>query len=103
MAAAPASAPLHLPELRYLIDKLGPLPGALQLATFVDHGYSVIHDKPVAADNTRTLAGAGFGVSWFDEEGFNIRTSVAWRTVGEATGKSAFEEPTVYFQMVKRF
>ena len=90
-------------ELRYLIDKLGPLPGALQLAAFVDHGYSVIHDKPVAADNARTLAGAGFGVSWFDEEGFNIRTSVAWRTAGDATGKSAITQPTVYFQAVKRF
>jgi hypothetical protein len=51
----------------------------------------------------RTLAGAGFGVSWFDEEGFNIRSSVAWRTAGDATGKSEITQPTVYFKAVKRF
>ncbi len=90
-------------ELRYLFGKLGPLPGSLQLATFFDQGYAVLRVNPLDPDNTRSLAGAGFGVSWFDEGGFNIRTSVAWRTVGDATGKSAFEEPTVYFQMVKRF
>ncbi len=94
---------VYTAELRYLIDKLGPLPGTLQLAAFFDHGYSVTHYKPVAADNTRTLAGAGFGVSWFDEEGFNIRSSVAWRTAGDATGKSEITQPTVYFQAVKRF
>ena len=94
---------VYTAELRYLIDKLGPLPGSLQLAAFVDHGYSVIHEKPLAADNTRNLTGAGLGVSWFDEGGFNIRSSIAWRTAGTATGKSEIDQPTVYFQAVKRF
>ncbi|MEI7673404.1 MAG: ShlB/FhaC/HecB family hemolysin secretion/activation protein, partial [Deltaproteobacteria bacterium] len=91
-------------ELRYLFGKLGPLPGSLQLAAFVDHGYAILRVNPLdPEENTRNLTGVGFGVSWFDEGGFNIRTSVAWRTVGNATGKSDLEEPTVYFQMVKRF
>ena len=90
-------------ELRYLIDKLGPLPGSLQLATFVDLGFAVIHDAPLAPDNTRNLTGVGLGASWFDEGGYNIRSSVAWRTSGTATGKSEITQPTVYFQAVKRF
>ena len=90
-------------ELRYLIDKLGPLPGSIQLAAFVDYGFAVIHDTPLEPDNTRNLTGVGLGVSWFDEGGFNIRSSVAWRTAGAATGKSELTQPTVYFQAVKRF
>jgi hemolysin activation/secretion protein len=90
-------------ELRYLFDKLGPIPGSLQLTTFVDHGYAVLHVNPIAPDNTRNLTGVGLGVNWFDAGGFNLRTSVSWRTAGIATGKSPIEEPTVYFQVVKRF
>jgi hemolysin activation/secretion protein len=94
---------VYTAELRYLIAKLGPLPGSLQLAVFVDHGYCMLHEKPIVADNKRNLTGAGFGVSWFDEGGFNVRTSVAWRTAGNATGQSEIDQPTVYFQAVKRF
>jgi len=95
---------IYTAEMRYLIEKLGVLPGGLQLSTFIDRGYSVIHDKPLTADgNTRNLTGIGFGVSWFDDGGYNIRTSVAWRTAGDATGKSATDQPTVYFQAVKKF
>ena len=72
-------------ELRYLIDKMRPLPGSVQLAAFVDHGYAVIHDTPLAPDNTRNLTGVGLGATWFADGGFNIRSSVAWRTAGAAT------------------
>lgn len=94
---------VYTAEMRYLVDRLGVFPGSLQLAVFTDQGYSVIHDEPIAPDNTRTIGGVGFGVNWFDEGGYNIRTSVAWRTAGTATGKSEFDQPTVYFQAVKRF
>jgi hemolysin activation/secretion protein len=90
-------------EMRYLIDRLGPIPGSLQLAAFVDSGYAEIHSKPLAPDNTRTLTGIGFGLAWFDADSFSLRTSVAWRTSGDATGKSETSQPTVYFQAVKRF
>ena len=90
-------------EVRYLLDKLGRVPGSLQLAAFFDYGYAVLHDKPLAADNSRSLGGAGIGISWFDADSFTIRSSVAWRTVGSATGKSEITDPTVYFQAVKRF
>jgi hemolysin activation/secretion protein len=94
---------VYTAELRYLIDTLGPVPGSLQLAAFVDHGYAVIHDEPIAPDNERTITGIGIGINWFDTSGFSIRSSVAWRTAGSATGRSGIEGPTVYYQAVKRF
>lgn len=90
-------------EFRYLIGSLGPIPGSIQLATFLDHGHAVIHDNPVASDNTRNLTGLGFGISWFEPKGFSLRTSIAWRTSGDATGRSETTDPTIYFQAVKRF
>ena len=90
-------------ELRYLIDRLGVLPGSLQLTAFFDYGHAVLHANPVAPENTRDLSGAGFGVSWFDSSNFSVRTTAAWRTTGTATGKSAMTDPTVYFQAMKQF
>lgn len=90
-------------ELRYLIANIGSIPGSLQLATFVDYGYAVIHDEPIDPQNTRNLTGIGIGASWFEADSFNIRTSIAWRTAGSATGKSEFDQPTIYLQAVKRF
>ena len=94
---------VYTAELRYLIDKPGTILGSLQLSQFVDYGHAVIHDEPIAADNTRNLSGIGFGLNWFDAESFNIRASVAWRINGAVTGKSEFDQPTVYFQVVKKF
>jgi hemolysin activation/secretion protein len=94
---------VYTAELRYLIGSLGVVPGTLQLASFVDHGHAVLHETPVVPDNTRSLTGVGFGLTWFDADSFNIRSSVAWRTSGDATGKSEMDQPTVYFQAVKRF
>ena len=90
-------------EVRYLLDKMEPLPGSLQLSAFFDYGYAVLHDKPLAPDNNRSLGGAGIGINWFDADSFSIRSSIAWRTVGSATGKSESADPTVYLQAVKRF
>lgn len=91
-------------ELRYLFDTLGPVPGSLQVAALVDYGHAVIHDDPVIAfANTRNLTGVGFGLSWFEPGGMSARISAAWQTAGTSTGKSSIEQPTVYFQAVKRF
>ncbi|HIJ97413.1 MAG TPA: ShlB/FhaC/HecB family hemolysin secretion/activation protein [Desulfuromonadales bacterium] len=94
---------IYTAEMRYLVDSLGKIPVSLQLSAFVDHGYAVLHDDPIAPDNTSNLTGAGFGLSWFDAESFIIRSSIAWRTTGTATGKSEMTQPTVYFQAVKKF
>lgn len=89
-------------EVRYLIDKLGVIPGGLQLVGFADYGHVVLHSNPLvgSSDNTRNLTGAGFGVSWFDSGNFSARTTVAWKVNGETTPTN---NPMVYFQAVKRF
>ena len=90
-------------ELRYLFESLRIFPGSLQLSAFFDYGTVTLHKNPVAPDNNRHIAGAGFGLSWFDAESFNIRTTVAWKTDGTASGQSEISQPTVYLQAVKRF
>lgn len=93
---------VYTAELRYLIDKLGKLPGSLQISGFFDYGYVALHSHPLvgSTDNTRNLTGAGFGVSWFDSGNFSARTTVAWKVNGETTPTN---NPMVYFQAVKRF
>lgn len=36
-------------ELRYLFENLGPVPGSLQAAAFVDYGHAVISEDPIIA------------------------------------------------------
>ena len=82
---------------------MGRFPGSLHIAGFFDYGYANLHVSPIAPDNNRFLAGAGFGLNWFDADSFSARTTLAWRTVGNSTGQSERSEPTIYFQMTKRF
>jgi hemolysin activation/secretion protein len=93
-------------ELRYLLPKLGPLPGNIQLSGFVDQGYAEIDAKPLSGEhnNIRNLTGTGFGFSWFDANNFLVKTSVAWRLSAPPTSDNTEgTKPTVYFQMIKRF
>lgn len=93
-------------ELRYLLSKLGPLPGTIQLSGFVDYGYARIDALPLNGDqgNTRYLSGAGFAVNWFNAGDFLAKTSVAWRISDPPTSdNTAGTKPTVYFQLIKRF
>lgn len=93
-------------ELRYLLPKLGPLPGRLQVAGLFDHGYAEINAKPLAgtARNLRHPYGAGFGVNWQWDELISLKTSVAWR-MGElpTSDNTDGSKPTVYFQAVVRY
>jgi hemolysin activation/secretion protein len=90
-------------ELRYMVGRLGPLPGNLQVSGFVDRGYAVLHNDPIETSNTRNLTGVGFGLSFFSDDGLSVRTSLAWRTAGTALGQSEFTQPTLYFQVMQRF
>ncbi len=89
-------------ELRYLIDTSPLMSGGLQPSLFIDYGSVVLHNSPLTGvnDNTRNLAGAGFGVSWFDTSGFSAKSSVAWKVAGDTTPTNS---PMVYLQVMKRF
>jgi len=89
-------------ELRYSIEKLGAVPGSLQLSGFFDYGYAVLHNDPAPGGNeeTRNLTGAGFGVSWFDVSSVSVKTTVAWKISGETRPR---DTPMVNFQGLLRF
>ena len=89
-------------ELDYLFESIGELPGSLQISTFVDHGYALLHAKPApdAADNTRNLTGAGFGVKWFNVSNYILEASCAWKIAGES---DPTDTPMIFVQAVKRF
>lgn len=93
-------------ELRYLLPKLGALPGRVQLAGLFDHGYAEIDAKPLAGTtrNTRHLYGAGFGVNWQWDSLVSLKSSVAWR-MGElpTSDNAGGTKPTVYLQAVVRY
>lgn len=93
-------------ELRYLLPKLGALPGQVQLAGLFDHGYAQISKNPVAGttDNTRHLSGAGFEVNWQWDELVSLKASAAWR-LGElpTSDNTDGDKPEVYFQVVVRY
>lgn len=93
-------------ELRYLLPKLEPLPGRVQLAGLFDHGYAEIDARPLAGTNrnSRHLYGAGFGVNWQWDELVSLKSSVAWR-LGElpTSDNTGGTKPTVYLQAVVRY
>ena len=89
-------------ELRYLLGSLGELPGSLQITTFVDHGYALLHAKPAPdeGNNTRNLTGAGFGVKWFNVSNYLLQATCAWKIAGES---NPTDTPMIFVQAVKRF
>ena len=89
-------------ELRYLLDSIGELPGSLQITTFVDHGYALLHAKPTPdeGNNTRNLTGAGFGVKWFNVSNYLLQATCAWKIAGES---NPTDTPMIFVQAVKRF
>jgi hemolysin activation/secretion protein len=93
-------------ELRYLLPRLNPVPGRVQLAGLFDHGYAEINTDPLSGttDNLRHMYGAGFGVNWLWGSLVSLKTSVAWRLAkAPASGASGGDNPMVYFQGVIRF
>ncbi|MEI7824208.1 MAG: ShlB/FhaC/HecB family hemolysin secretion/activation protein [Chlorobiaceae bacterium] len=89
-------------ELDYLFGSVGELPGSLQIRTFVDYGYALLHAKPTpgAGNNTRNLTGAGFGMKWFNMSNYIIEATCAWKIAGES---DPTDTPMIFVQAVKRF
>jgi hemolysin activation/secretion protein len=93
-------------EVRYGLPRSAELPGQFQLIGFIDTGFSRINANPLQGDlnNSRHLTGYGFGINWLGLEGFNVRTSMAWRDVNAQPHSDPNQnEPQAYFQITKSF
>ena len=91
-------------ELRYLLPSFSYVPGNVQASIFYDRARGKLNDNPLPAEvptNTRTLSGAGFGVTWARQDDFLVRASVAWRTTGLPISDTADRKPRLYFQLIK--
>lgn len=87
--------------LRGLADKV---PGQVQLVAFVDAG-TVTHDRNpwFAADNHRTLYGAGVGVNWAQPGNFLVRAYYARRLGSDPATSAPDKSGRVWVQLVKYF
>ncbi len=76
----------------------------MQLVAFVDAG-TVTHDRNpwFAADNHRTLYGAGVGVNWAQPGNFLVRAYYARRLGSEPATSAPDKSGRVWVQLVKYF
>lgn len=92
-------------EARYLLPKFSEsLPGQMHLIGFVDTGHIRAYKDPWApGDNTRTLSGAGVGISWSDTNNFLARAYYAVKLGNEDAISAPDKSGRFWFQLVKYF
>lgn len=92
-------------EARYLLPKYSEaMPGRMHLIGFVDTGSVTTHKRPwVAGPNTRTLSGAGIGLSWTDPNNFMARAYYAVKLGNEKPTSAPDESGRFWIQLVKYF
>ncbi len=92
-------------EARLLLPKFSQnMPGQMHLVGFVDSG-SVTHDKnPWAnAENSRTLSGAGVGLTWSDYNNFVVNMYWAQKVGNSVATAAPDKNGRFWFQVVKYF
>jgi hemolysin activation/secretion protein len=92
-------------EARYLLPKFSQnMPGQMHLVGFADTGSVTINKNPwTAGTNSRTLSGAGIGVTWIDYNNFSVRAYWAHK-LGSAVATSAPDKKDRFWiQLVKYF
>jgi hemolysin activation/secretion protein len=92
-------------EARYLLPKFSQrMPGQMHLVGFADTG-SVTHDKNpwTAGDNSRTLSGAGIGLTWADYNNFVVNAYWAHKLGNEVATSAPDKSGRFWFQVVKYF
>lgn len=92
-------------EVRYGLPTFSSVPGQIQFIGFIDTGGAKVNARSLEGDpRYRHLTGYGFGVNWLGLEGFNIRTSLAWRDVNtQPVSDPNQNSPQGYFQISKSF
>lgn len=92
-------------EARYLLPKYSQtMPGQMHLIGFVDTGSVTLHKRPWAAGpNTRTLSGAGIGLSWSEANNFLARAYYAVKLGNEQATSAPDKSGRFWIQLVKYF
>ena len=96
-------AQLFTAEFRYALPRIDPVPGTLVGSVFYDIGHGKLNEDPLPTDTmrTRTLQGAGFGLTWGRQDDFFLRGTLAWRLTGQPISDPVDRKPRLYFQAVK--
>jgi hemolysin activation/secretion protein len=90
-------------ELRYALQ-VPSIPGVLQPFMFVDAGGVTINENPfTAADNKRSLAGTGIGLSWTKAGDFQLKLTLATRIGKQPSVSSDTDRHTVGWVQAIRF
>lgn len=92
-------------EGRFLLPSFSPqVPGQVYASVFVDTGTVRTNEEPWSpGPNTRTLSGAGVGLTWSEYNNFVVRASYAHK-LGNAPAVSAPDSSGQYWlQLVKYF
>jgi hemolysin activation/secretion protein len=93
-------------ELRYGLPRTIPVPGNVVLSAFYDLARGKLNHDPLPFEgpgNTKTLSGAGVGITWGREDDFLVRGSLAWRLSGRPVSDPDDKRPRLYFQASKYF
>ena len=80
------------------------MPGQMQLIGFVDTGFVTINKNPwFAGPNTRTLSGAGVGLTWAENNNFFVRAYYAVKLGSEKAQSAPDRSGRFWIQAVKYF
>lgn len=92
-------------EARYLLPKYSAtMPGQMHLIGFIDTGSVTTHKRPwVAGPNSRTLSGAGVGLSWGEANNFLARAYYAVKLGNEAATSAPDKSGRFWIQLIKYF
>ena len=92
-------------EARLLLPKFSQsMPGQMHLIGFVDTGSVTLHKNPWAAgDNSRTLSGAGIGLTWAEYNNFSVNMYWAHKLGSEVATSAPDANSRFWIQVVKYF
>jgi hemolysin activation/secretion protein len=93
-------------ELRYIIPGFKMIGGDVTLLTFYDYGWARVNEQPLPTDaeNFRSIAGAGVGVTAGQEGSFIVRANASWRTSKDDPQSDTVQRvPRVWVQAIKWF
>jgi hemolysin activation/secretion protein len=98
------NAHLLTAEFRYGLPRIQFIPGNIVASAFYDYGRGDLAKGPLPIEeptNTRTLQGAGFGLSVGRQDDFYLRGTLAWRLSGHPISDPTDRRPRLFFQLVK--